>query len=37
VIRRFESEQPLAERSQEEMHDLVMERMVAPRVVASWN
>ncbi len=37
VIRRFESEQPLAERSQEEMHDLVVERVVAPRVVASWN
>ncbi len=37
VIRRFESEQPLAERSQEEMYDLVVERIVAPRVVASWN
>ena len=37
VIRRFESEKPLAERSQAEMHDLVTERIVAPRVVASWN
>ena len=37
VIRRLESEQPLAERSQSDMYDLVVERIVAPRVVASWN
>jgi phosphate transport system permease protein len=37
LIRRFESEQPLAERSQEELVNLVFERVVEQRIVRSWN
>jgi phosphate transport system permease protein len=36
LIRRFESEKPLAERSQEELYQLVMERVVQPTVRQSW-
>jgi phosphate transport system permease protein len=37
LIRRFESEQPLAERSQEDLYNLVLERVVEQSVVRSWN
>jgi phosphate transport system permease protein len=37
LIRRFESEKPLAERSQEELFNLVKERVVEQRVVRSWD
>lgn len=36
LIRRFESEKPLAERPQEELYLLVMERVVEPTTVKSW-
>lgn len=36
LIRRFESEQPFAERSQENVLDLVRERVVEQTVVRSW-
>jgi phosphate transport system permease protein len=37
LMRRFEAEQPLEERSQEEVYQLVQERVVKPRVVRSWS
>ena len=37
VLRRFESEQPLAERSRDEIYDLVLERVVEQSVVKSWS
>ena len=37
VLRRLDSEQPLAERSREDLYDLVLERVVEPRVVKSWS
>ena len=36
LFRRFESEKPLAERSREEIYDLVVERVVEPEVVRTW-
>ena len=36
LFRRFESEKPLAERSREEIYDLVVERVVEPEVVGTW-
>lgn len=37
VMRRYESEQPLAERSYQDLYDLVLEQVVEPRVIMSWN
>ncbi|NLG28167.1 MAG: phosphate ABC transporter permease, partial [Chloroflexi bacterium] len=37
VLRRLESEAPLAERSRRDLYDLVVERVVRPTVVASWS
>jgi phosphate transport system permease protein len=36
LFRRFESERPLAERSREEVYDLVVERVVESEVVRTW-
>jgi phosphate transport system permease protein len=36
VFRRFESEKPFAERSREEVYDLVVARVVEPTIVRSW-
>ncbi|HLF29164.1 MAG TPA: phosphate ABC transporter permease PstA [Anaerolineae bacterium] len=36
LLRRFESEQPIAERSQEEIYALVQERVVSPQIVDTW-
>jgi phosphate transport system permease protein len=36
LIRRLESEKPLAERSREELYELVIERVAKLRVIASW-
>jgi len=37
LFRRFESELPFAERSREDVYDLVIERVVQPRVVQTWS
>jgi phosphate transport system permease protein len=37
LFRRFESEQPLAERDREEVYELVFERVVEPKVVKTWS
>lgn len=37
LLRRYEAEQPLAERSTEDLYGLVIERVVAPKVVAQWS
>ncbi|RME83813.1 MAG: phosphate ABC transporter permease PstA [Caldilineae bacterium] len=37
LIRRLESEQPLDQRSQEELGDLIIERVVEPHFLASWS
>ena len=37
VMRRLENDQPFAERSQANLYELVVERVVEPAVVASWN
>jgi phosphate transport system permease protein len=37
LFRRFESEQPLVERDREEVYELVMERVVEPKVVKTWS
>lgn len=37
VLRRLEGEQPLAERTQADLYQLVVERVVAPELVASWS
>ncbi len=37
VLRRLEREEPLAERSQDELLALLEERVIQPSVVASWN
>jgi len=37
LIRRLESEQPLAERSREQLYDLVIERVAKLQVVESWS
>jgi len=37
LVRRFESEQPLAERSQAEVLGLVLERVVKPTIVGTWS
>lgn len=37
LLRRFESEKPLAERSHEEIYALVVERIVEPTVVRTWS
>jgi phosphate transport system permease protein len=37
LIRRLESEQPLADRSQEDLYGLVFERVVEPKVVKTWS
>lgn len=37
LIRRLESEQPLSERSDAELRDLVRERIINPTVVHSWS
>lgn len=36
LLRRFESEQPLAERAPEDIYALVLERVVAPQIVETW-
>lgn len=36
LIRRLDAERPLADRSRQEIYDLVVERVVNPRVVGSW-
>jgi phosphate transport system permease protein len=37
LIRRLESERPLAERSREELYDLVIERVAKLQVIESWS
>lgn len=37
LMRRFDSEQPLADRTREDVYDLVISRVVEPRVVKSWS
>jgi phosphate transport system permease protein len=37
VMRRYESEQPFAERSRDNLYALVMERVVQPKLVGSWS
>jgi phosphate transport system permease protein len=37
LMRRFENDQPIAERSQENVYELVLERVVEPTVVDSWS
>jgi phosphate transport system permease protein len=37
LFRRFESEKPLAERDREEVYELVLERVVEPKVVKTWS
>ncbi len=37
VFRRFESEKPFAERTREDIYRLLRERVIQPRVVASWS
>jgi phosphate transport system permease protein len=37
LMRRFENDQPFAERSQENVYNLVLERVVEPKVVDSWS
>ena len=37
LMRRLESEQPLAERSQQDIYELVLERVVEPQIVESWS
>lgn len=37
LVRRYNSEQPLADRSPEELRALVMERIVRPQIVQSWS
>ena len=37
LIRRYESEKPFAERTREEIYNLVLERVVERRVVKSWS
>jgi phosphate transport system permease protein len=37
LLRRFENDKPFAERTQEEVYDLVLERVVDPRIVKSWS
>jgi len=36
TMRRLESEKPFAERSREEVYQLVLDRVVEPKIVASW-
>ncbi len=36
VFQRLESEEPFAQRSQPEVYDLVIERVVEPEILASW-
>jgi len=36
LMRRFENDQPFAERTQENVYELVVERVVEPTVVATW-
>lgn len=36
LMRRFENDQPFAERTQENVYELVLERVVEPTVVATW-
>lgn len=37
LLRRFENDQPFAERSRENVYELVLERVVKPRIVATWS
>jgi phosphate transport system permease protein len=37
LLRRFESEEPLHERSRRELEQLVRERIVQPQILASWS
>ena len=37
LFRRFESEQPLVEREREDVYELVLERVVEPKVVKTWS
>ena len=37
TMRRLESEKPFAERSREEVYQLVLARVVEPKIVASWS
>jgi len=36
LMRRFENDQPFAERDRESVYGLVLERVVEPRIVATW-
>ncbi|MEM7347011.1 MAG: phosphate ABC transporter permease PstA [Chloroflexota bacterium] len=36
LVRRYDSEAPLLQRSQEDLYNLVVERVVEPRVIKSW-
>ncbi len=37
VVRRLESEKPLAARGRDELHDLVVARVIQPEIVKSWS
>lgn len=37
LMRRFESEKPFEERTREEVYALVLERVVEPKIMASWS
>jgi phosphate transport system permease protein len=37
LFRRFENDQPFEDRSQENVYELVLERVVEPQVVATWS
>jgi phosphate transport system permease protein len=37
LMRRLEHDQPFAERSQENIYDLVLERVVEPKIIRSWS
>ena len=37
VMRRYESEQPFAEQSRDNVYTLTMERVVQPNLVGSWS
>lgn len=36
LMRRFENDQPFADRSQRNVYELVLERVVQPRIIKSW-
>ncbi len=37
LMRRFENDQPFAERSRDNVYELVVERVVKPRIIRSWS